>query len=83
MDVTREELAELLKAAESAHGEYERDLGERDEDWPTWYAGYILDRLSERSARRRGRRVSTTRPLLSVPRGQRPRPWTALPRART
>ena len=49
MDVTREELAELLKAAESAHGEYERDLGERDEDWPTWYAGYILDRLSERS----------------------------------
>ena len=23
-------------------------LGQRDEDWPTWYAGYILDRLSER-----------------------------------
>ena len=44
MDVTREELAELLKAAENAHGEYERDA-----DWPTWYAGYILDRLSERS----------------------------------
>ena len=48
MDVTREELAELLKAAEGAHGEYERDLGERDDDWPTWYAVYILDRLSER-----------------------------------
>jgi len=50
MDVTREELAQLLKAAERAHGEYERDLGERDEDWPTWYAGYILDRLGERSS---------------------------------
>ncbi len=47
--VTREELAELLKEAESAHGEYERGLGERDEDWPTWYAGYVLDRLRERS----------------------------------
>jgi hypothetical protein len=44
-DVTREELAALLKEAEVAHGEYERELGGRDEDWPTWYAGYILDRL--------------------------------------
>jgi hypothetical protein len=26
-----------------------RGLGRRDEDWPTWYAGYILDRLSERN----------------------------------
>ena len=48
MDVTREELAELLKETERAHAEYERGLGPRDEDWPTWYAGYILDRLSER-----------------------------------
>jgi len=49
-ELTKEELAELLREAERAHGEYERKLGERDEDWPTWYAGYILDRLSERSA---------------------------------
>jgi hypothetical protein len=49
MDVTREELAELLKETERAHGDYESELGQRDEDWPTWYAGYILDRLSERS----------------------------------
>jgi hypothetical protein len=48
MEVTREELAQLLKDAERAHGEYERELGQRDEDWPTWYAGYILDRLAER-----------------------------------
>ena len=48
MDVTREKLAELLKEAEHAHGEYEREIGSRDEDWPTWYAGYILDKLKNR-----------------------------------
>jgi hypothetical protein len=47
-ELTREELAELLREAERAHGEYEQSLGERDEDWPSWYAGYILDRLAER-----------------------------------
>ncbi|MEX2211796.1 MAG: hypothetical protein WD689_08565 [Gaiellaceae bacterium] len=46
--LTQEELAELLRQAERAHGEYEKQTGERDEDWPTWYAGWILDRLAER-----------------------------------
>ncbi|HYY06149.1 MAG TPA: hypothetical protein VE997_06200 [Candidatus Limnocylindria bacterium] len=46
--LSQEELAYLLREAERAHAQYEADLGERDEDWPTWYAGYILDRLSER-----------------------------------
>jgi hypothetical protein len=49
IQITREELAELLNETERAHGEYEKELGRRDEDWPTWYAGYILDKLSERS----------------------------------
>jgi DNA-binding XRE family transcriptional regulator len=47
-DLTQEDLAALLQAAERAHGEYERELRERDEDWPSWYAAYILDRLTER-----------------------------------
>jgi hypothetical protein len=47
MDVTRDQLAELLRDAERAHGEHERNLGKRDEDWPDWYAGYILARLAE------------------------------------
>jgi hypothetical protein len=47
-DLTREELAALLKETERAHGQYEADIGERDENWPLWYAGYILDRLNER-----------------------------------
>jgi hypothetical protein len=48
VQVTRDELAQLLREAESAHGEYERELGRRDDDWPAWYADYILRRLEER-----------------------------------
>ena len=44
--LTSERLAELLRAAERAHGAYEQELGARDEDWPGWYSRYILDRLS-------------------------------------
>jgi hypothetical protein len=47
-DLSQDQLADLLRDAERAHAEYERGLGERDEDWPAWYAGYILDRLRER-----------------------------------
>jgi hypothetical protein len=47
-DLSQEELAELLREAERAHGEYERELGARDDDWPSWYACFMLDRLRER-----------------------------------
>jgi hypothetical protein len=43
--LTREELAKLLREAEQAHAAYERELGSRDEDWPGWYADYVLRRL--------------------------------------
>ena len=43
--LTAEQLAALLREAEKAHGEYERTLGHRDDDWPTWYAAYIVKRL--------------------------------------
>jgi hypothetical protein len=45
--ITVEQLAELLRDAESAHGEYETQLGRRDEDWPTWYAHHMLPKLQE------------------------------------
>lgn len=48
VDVTAEELAALLREAERAHGEYERELGRRDDDWPAWYADYILRTLAGR-----------------------------------
>jgi hypothetical protein len=38
-------VAELLDEAETAHGAYEEaELGgDRDEEWATWYAGYVLE----------------------------------------
>ncbi len=43
--LTKDELARLLREAEHAHAEYEKELGRRDEDWASWYAGWIVDRL--------------------------------------
>jgi hypothetical protein len=42
-----EVLARLLREAEEAHGAYERQLGHRDDDWPTWYARHMLGPLQE------------------------------------
>ena len=39
-----ERLAKLLREAEAAHAEFETQLGHRDDDWPTWYARYVLER---------------------------------------
>ena len=49
IEVTQEELAQLLQETEHAHGEYERELGRRDDEWPSWYARYMLERLAERA----------------------------------
>jgi catechol 2,3-dioxygenase-like lactoylglutathione lyase family enzyme len=35
------DLASALRRAEAAHGEHEKRLGQRDENWPAWYAAYI------------------------------------------
>ena len=48
--LTADELARLLREAEQAHAAYETERGARDEDWPTWYATWILDQLRERGA---------------------------------
>ena len=36
------ELAGALRRAEAAHGEHENRTGQRDADWPDWYAEYIV-----------------------------------------
>jgi len=36
------DLAGALRRAETAHGEHEKLLGERDKDWPSWYAEYMI-----------------------------------------
>lgn len=45
-ELTAERLAELLREAEREHAAHERELGVRDEDWPSWYAEYIVERLA-------------------------------------
>lgn len=37
------ELAGALRRAEVAHGEHEKRTGERDADWPNWYAEHIIN----------------------------------------
>ena len=39
------EISSLLSQCQLAHRQYEieRLNGERDEDWPKWYAGYLLE----------------------------------------
>jgi catechol 2,3-dioxygenase-like lactoylglutathione lyase family enzyme len=36
------DLASALRRAEAAHGEYEKRLGQRDANWPDWYAAYMV-----------------------------------------
>jgi catechol 2,3-dioxygenase-like lactoylglutathione lyase family enzyme len=37
-----EELAAALRRAATAHGEHEKTLGKHDENWPDWYAGFMV-----------------------------------------
>jgi hypothetical protein len=38
-----DDLAQALRRAEAAHGEHEkRTGGQRDENWPAWYAEYMV-----------------------------------------
>ncbi len=36
------DLAGALRRAEAAHGEHEKRTGQRDANWPDWYAGYMV-----------------------------------------
>ena len=36
------DLANALRRAEAAHGEHEKRTGQRDANWPDWYAAYMI-----------------------------------------
>jgi catechol 2,3-dioxygenase-like lactoylglutathione lyase family enzyme len=36
------DLASALRRAEAAHGQHEKRTGQRDANWPDWYAAYIV-----------------------------------------
>jgi catechol 2,3-dioxygenase-like lactoylglutathione lyase family enzyme len=40
------DLASALRRAEAAHGEHEKRTGQRDADWPSWYAAYMAAELA-------------------------------------
>jgi len=49
MQVTRDTVEAALRAAGRAHHGYESNAlgGVRDEQWPGWYAAYVLGRLGD------------------------------------
>ncbi|MBB4568076.1 VOC family protein [Rhizobium leucaenae] len=42
------DLASALRRAEMAHGEHEKRTGKRDEEWPAWYAEYMVSEQAGR-----------------------------------
>lgn len=36
------DLAEAMRRASVAHGEHEKRIGQADENWPAWYASYMV-----------------------------------------
>jgi predicted enzyme related to lactoylglutathione lyase len=40
------DLAQALRRASAAHGEHEKRTGQRDENWPDWYAEYMANEQS-------------------------------------
>jgi hypothetical protein len=39
---SRADLAKAMRRASAAHGEHEERTGQRDENWPDWYAAYMV-----------------------------------------
>jgi hypothetical protein len=40
--VSANDLASAFRRAEAAHGEHEKRTGQRDANWPDWYATYMV-----------------------------------------
>lgn len=43
------DLADALRRAEKAHGDHEKRTGERDANWPEWYAEYLVNENTGRA----------------------------------
>ena len=46
-ELVKKQFAQLLREAEKAHAEYEKEIGKKDEDWPQWYANWIVEKLPD------------------------------------
>lgn len=50
-ELTSDKLAILLRDAEKAHRKYQKDLGILDENWPDWYAKFIVSKLDHKKSK--------------------------------
>jgi hypothetical protein len=84
METTPEQaVAALLREAQTAHAAYETDVlgGVFDEDWPAWYAAYLLDHgLDDRLPGGESLDVATLTAMLArlaadYERGEQASPW--------
>jgi hypothetical protein len=46
-DPTTVRLVQALRDAAAAHGVHETEIGHPDEDWPSWYAVYMIKSLGD------------------------------------
>ncbi|OYV83938.1 MAG: hypothetical protein B7X04_01815 [Parcubacteria group bacterium 21-54-25] len=46
--IDKSTLEKALRAAEKAHGVYEKRLGRRDSRWPRWYAAFMVKWLQKK-----------------------------------
>jgi hypothetical protein len=48
------DLAAALRRAAAAHGRHEAEIGRADENWPDWYAQYMVDEQGGQSDQHAG-----------------------------
>ena len=63
------DLAQAFRRAEAAHGEHEKRTGQRDADWPDWYAEYMVREQAGTSCRSELPTVDAAARQGGIPRG--------------
>jgi hypothetical protein len=61
------DLSQALRRAEAAHGQHEKRTGQRDQDWPAWYAETWCGSSRAKSCRSEKRSRSSCWPYEAFP----------------
>ena len=68
------DLASALRRAEAAHGEHEKRTGQRDANWPDWYAAYMVAEQTAAAVMNQQPMAQGRRLLVALP-GASSGPW--------
>ena len=68
------DLASALRRAEAAHAEHEKRTGQRDANWPDWYAAYMVAEQTAAAVMNQQPMAQGRRLLVALP-GASSRPW--------